>query len=375
MGQEIITADGEVIEDGDHIQPPALVDTATLSALVKAEIDTAITTARSFPRSVKRAIDNIVTLATLDEATAVECIYALKRGGKTLRGPSIRLAEIIGQQWGNNRSEARVVQIDRVNKMVVAEGMFHDLETNMLTKATVQRRISDRNGRIYNDDMIAVTGNAACSIAKRNAILAGVPKGIWRRGQEAAEHVIRGDAKTLGERRDVAVKAFAHFGMSAEQVFQVMDVKGIEDIGLDDLVTLRGMYASLKNGEQTVDEIMRGARGATASDHKRIANPLADEDPEARKETGDGGTETAKTDGAGKAATKDAGDGKAASAKKTKAEPSPLDVARQRGAEAKRKGHLRKALPGEYRDEARKDEADAWYAAYDAAEAADDGAM
>lgn len=369
MGQEVITPDGEVIEDAEHIQPPAIVDTATLSALVKAEIDSAITTARSFPRSVKRAIDNIITLATLDEATAVECIYALKRGGKTIRGASIRLAEIISQQWGNNRSEARVIQIDRVNKLVVAEGMFHDLETNMLTKATVQRRISDKNGRIYNDDMIAMTGNAACSIAKRNAILAGVPRGIWRKGQDAAEHVIRGDAITLGERRDAAVKAFAHFGMTPEQVFQVMGVKGIDDIGLDDLVTLRGLYASLKNGEQTVEEMLRGVRGASTSDHKRIANPLADEDPDAPKDGKDGGGGAkAKPAGTGKAATKDAAaDGKAADGKKAKPEPSPLDVARQRGGEAKRSGMLRRAIPPEYREADRQAEADAWYEGYDAA--------
>src|SRR5262249_28257677 len=157
----------------------------------------------------KESMSNILSLATLDEQTATECIYAIKRGTKPLRGPSIRLAEIIAQAWKNNRVEARVVQIDRTNKVIVAEGTFIDLEGNTAVRASVQRRISDKYGRLYNDDMIAVTGNAACSIARRNAILAGVPKGVWRRAQQEAERVIKGDVMTLAEGRDKAVTSMA----------------------------------------------------------------------------------------------------------------------------------------------------------------------
>jgi hypothetical protein len=45
--------------------------------------------------------------------------------------------------------------------------------------STVRRRIFDSRGRLFNDDMITVTGNAACAIAKRNAILSGVPKSAF----------------------------------------------------------------------------------------------------------------------------------------------------------------------------------------------------
>lgn len=283
---ETITEDGEIIETVDL---PQAIDSTALTVIERAQLDTQIATARAYPRSIKLAISNILTLATLDEQTATECVYALKRGGKPLRGPSIRLAEIIQQQWGNNRVETRVVQIDRVNKMIVAEGMFIDLETNSATRASVQRRISGKDGRLFSDDMIAVTGNAACSIAKRNAILGGVPKGVWRKAFDEAERVIRGDVKTLVERRDASLKALAHFSLSPDQVFEILGVAGADDIDLDDLVTLRVIYSSLKSGEQTVEELLRGTKSATPA-HKVIANPLADE--------------PAKTDGAeGKPAT------------------------------------------------------------------------
>ena len=53
------------------------------------------------------------------------------------------------------------------------------------------------------------------------------------------------------------------------------------------------------------------------------------------------------------------------------AEPAiddPLSIAYERGQIARRTGMLRKAIPGEYREEANKAEADAWHAGYDGKE-------
>jgi len=242
-------------------QVPAVID-SMVGTIVRAELDTQIATAKAHPRSITRAIDNILSLATLDEQTAAENVFALPRGGKPIRGPSVRLAEIIYQQWGNCRVDARVISIDREHKIITAEGTFHDLETNAATRAVIQRRISDKRGRLFSDDMIVTTGNAACAIAKRNAILSGVPKPVWRRAYEASEQVVAGDIKTLAIRREAAIKAFAHYGVKPEQIFAVMEVKGIEDISLEHIPTLQGMFSAIKSGESTVEEIF--GRPATA---------------------------------------------------------------------------------------------------------------
>ena len=103
--------------------------------------------------------------------------------------------------------------------------------------------------------MIVVTGNAACAIAKRNAILGAVPKGVWRRAYTAVESVIAGDVKTLAERREKAMKAFAAFGVKPEQIFAALDIAGIEEIGIDHIGTLTGMHSALRSGEATVEEM------------------------------------------------------------------------------------------------------------------------
>ena len=231
-------------------------------SLARAEVDQQIATARAYPRSIDRAVKNITTLATLDEETAQECIFALPRGSKPIIGPSIRLAEIISSQWGNCRVATRVVHVDRTEKYVEAEGIFHDLETNTATSARVRRSICDKYGKVYNSDMIIVTGNAACSIAKRNAILGGVPKGVWRRAYEQAEKVTKGTQETLVVTREKTTKAFAAFGLTPERVCAALGLLGVSDITLEHMPVLRGMYAALKNGEATVEEMFGDVKSA-----------------------------------------------------------------------------------------------------------------
>jgi hypothetical protein len=253
-------------------------------SLARAEIDQQILTARAMPRSISRSVGNIMTLATLDEASAEECIYALPRAGKAIKGPSIRLAEIIASQYGNCRVGARVVHVDRYEKFVEAEGVFHDLETNTATTSRVRRRISNKRGDLLQEDMIIVTGNAACAIAKRNAILGGVPKAVWRKAYDAVESVIAGDIKTLAERRPMALKAFAAFGVKPEQIFEALGVAGLDDITLDHMGTLTGMRSSLKSGESTVEEMfpvkpVPSSRPDLKASLDKLADVAADDTP------------------------------------------------------------------------------------------------
>lgn len=220
----------------------------------KAELDQQITTALAHPRSVKKFREKCLELATLTAQIADECIYALprKEGGQTkmIEGPSARLAEIVAHSWGNNRAGARVV--DEGREFITAQGVFHDLETNSCITFEVRRRITGKYGR-YNADMIGVTGNAACSIALRNAVFKGVPKAFWNDIYEEARKVCMGDVKTLANRRSEALAHFAKLGASNEKVFATLGVKGIEDVSLEHLAVLTGIKSAIKEGELTID--------------------------------------------------------------------------------------------------------------------------
>ena len=93
-------------------------------------------------------------------------------------------------------------------EFLTAQGVFHDLERNVQVTMEVRRRITGKNGRRYSSDMIGVTGNAACSIALRNAVFRGIPRAFWIDIYDAARKAAVGDAQTLANKR---AHMFAHF--------------------------------------------------------------------------------------------------------------------------------------------------------------------
>ena len=297
---EVVSGPAPTPEPDNPLVPVSLVATLT-----KAEIDQQISTAHAFPRSPAQARDRMIGLATLDEQMAEECIYAVPRGGKTIRGPSIRFAEIVLSSWGNVRCAARVSHEDRIERYVEAEAVVHDLETNVGYVARARRRIELKKGRKSVDpDMIQLAGSAAISVARRNAILGAVPKPVWRKALDAVESVIRGDVKTLIERRDNAVAYFNKAGVPTERILKALEVAHLDDITLDNLVDLNGMRAALKTGESTLDQLfpeerVPGPKPETLTDKLQA---LATVDPTTGEiKSGEGGT-TSPPDGAGAAA-------------------------------------------------------------------------
>ena len=238
----------------------AVIDTSVLSALTRAEIDQQITTAKAYPRSITKFMQEANELVTMNEEIAEECFYTLParrsdnpgEKSKPIMGPSARLAEILMSCWGNNRNGARVVAIE--GEHIVSQGVFHDLERNAHTTFEVRRRIVKRDGTRYGADMIAVTGNAACSIALRNAVCKGIPKAFWIGIYNNALKAAKGDVKTVSDRRKLMMEHLVSNGVSEQQVFQTLGIGGIDDMGLDELFTLKGILNAIKEGDTTYQQ-------------------------------------------------------------------------------------------------------------------------
>jgi len=213
-------------------------------------IDVQVSTAKEYPRSVSRFRKEVTEMALKDEDTARECFYVLPRSGKKIFGPSARFAEIVLWAWGNARAEAEVV--DEARTHVTAQGTFFDLERNVAIRVRVKRRITDKHGNRYNADMIGVTSNAAISIAYRNAVLKGIPKAVWSPIYEQTRTASLGEAKTWTTKRAEIMGWFRDNGAEDRQVFDFLDVDGVEDIGEDELITLRGLANAIREGEITM---------------------------------------------------------------------------------------------------------------------------
>src|SRR5215471_11282330 len=197
-----------------------------VEAITRGEVDVQIATAKRYPRSLAGFKARALEMATLDQDTAESCIYALPRDGKTIEGPSARLAEILACAYGNMRIEGRPVDDD--GKFITARGTAFDIQNNVLVAIETKRRITSKNGRRFSDDMIGVTSNAATSIAIRNAVLKAVPKAFWGPVYEACRQVAVGDASTLVKRRDAMLTYFLKLGVPHTKIFALLDIKGVE---------------------------------------------------------------------------------------------------------------------------------------------------
>lgn len=241
------TAAAEVLERDHEIQV-----SGALEAQTRGEVDIQIATAKKYPRSIKTFINTSLEMATLDEETAAACFYSLPRDGKTVTGPSARLAEICASAYGHLRVQARVVDED--DRFITARGEAWDVQNNVAIGFEVRRRITGKNQKKYSDDMVTVTGNAASSIALRNAVFKVIPSAFWRPIFEKAREVAVGTQETLAVRRKKTLDYFLKMGVEKERVFAVLKIAGEPDITLDHLATLKGLATAIKEGDTSIDE-------------------------------------------------------------------------------------------------------------------------
>lgn len=236
----------------------------------KVQIDSQISTARAFPRNIKRAIDNSIAVVTMDKETAATCTYSVPRAGKVITGASVHLAKILAQFWGNLRVESRIVTIDA--RHVTSEAVCFDLENNLAIKTTTKKSIIGKTGFRYSEDMIAITGAAASSVALRNAVLSVIPRAIVDKVYASAMQVITGDIsdaqKLIARRRQVVDALKDTYNVSEKEVLATVGKVSIDHITGDDLVVLIGIGSAIKDGEISVETAFK------PQDKK--SNPLAE---------------------------------------------------------------------------------------------------
>jgi hypothetical protein len=229
------------------------VSLGATAAIAKSEVEAQLDAAHKYRRSPTRFLQEAVSLATITEDVAASCMYCLPREGKQIVGPSVRLAEIVASSYGNLHIAARVTEMDETS--LTAQGGAWDLEKNLRVTIEVRRRITGKSGKRYGEDMINVTGMAAISIARRNAIFAVVPRAYIDRIFDQVRRVAVGDAKTLSTKRADLLGRLAKLGADQARVLQALGKSGVDDIDLTDMEKLIGWGTSIKDGMSTVDEL------------------------------------------------------------------------------------------------------------------------
>jgi hypothetical protein len=247
-----------------NIINPEIMAPSALESATRAEYDISIVTAHRFPRSIKAFMQRAESLATATPEIAASMQFAKPVGGGKVVGESVRLAEIVAATYGNLRVQARI--ISETQTEVVAQGVAHDLETNVAHSTEVAMSITKRDGSRFGPDQVATVRAAACAKARRNAIFLVVPKAICAPIAEAARKVAAGTSATLPERREKQLAWFEQKGIKRPQVFAWLGVKGVEDIGLEEMADMIAAANTAKEEGASLQEVFSKPREGNPMD-------------------------------------------------------------------------------------------------------------
>lgn len=214
------------------------------------EISAQIEVANKFKRDNESVLSEALAMATRTQETAEGCFYTLERGKTPICGPSIRLAEICTSAWGNLRIGAGIKSND--GTFITAEGWCWDMQKNLFVSKECKRSIKYANGGTYNNDMQGVTGNAACSIAQRNAIFAVIPRAFVNSVFEECKKVAVGDNFSL--KRSSVFERLEKAGVSQRVVLDFFSRDSLEQFDREDLVGLIGIGNAVKDGLCSLQE-------------------------------------------------------------------------------------------------------------------------
>lgn len=229
--------------------PAALIQVEQSRAIE--QVQAALVIAKKFPRDLIAVQANILE-SCKRISLAKQAMYQFPRGGQKVTGPSIRLAEVLAQQYGN--LDFGVRELERRGTVSIAESYCWDMQTN--TRQTkvfeVPHSIMLKDGKMKQlsdprDIYELVANNGARRL--RACILGIIPGDIVESAVEACKKTLaKGDGKPLMDRIKDMVAAFKELGITAEMLEGRLGHK-LEATNAEEIVDLQGVYTAIKDGQ------------------------------------------------------------------------------------------------------------------------------
>jgi hypothetical protein len=213
------------------------------------QIQAQLVVAKKFPRDQHASFQRIIE-ACKRRGLAEEASYLYSRGGTQITGASIRLLEVVAQQWGNFRSG--IIELDNENGESRVEVFAWDLETNAYDSKTfsVKHERHTREGVVKLTDARDQYEHVANFAArrKRACMEAVIPRDVIDSALEQCDATLRsGHTEPIVDRVRKMVTAFADFGVTPEMIERRLQHK-LDAVIEQEMVLLRKIYTSLKDG-------------------------------------------------------------------------------------------------------------------------------
>lgn len=261
---------------------------AVEAARAAQEVQAMVVVAKKFPRDVNGSYTRIME-ACKRKSLADVAVYAYPRGGQTVSGPSIRMAEVLAQNWGNLNFGIR--QLSRTREESVMEAYCWDLETNVRQSRvfSVPHERDTKKGKQHLDDsrdIYELTANQG-SRRLRACILGIIPGDVVEAALGQCDQTMQSDAEPLIDRIRKMLVAFQEFGVSKEMLEKRLGHK-IEATIEVELVNLKKIFRSLKDGMASRDQFFEiaGSEVGKAKDLNEALKATKEEPKSAVKPKG-----------------------------------------------------------------------------------------
>lgn len=225
---------------------------ASAMALAKrevAEIQASMMLARQFPRDPVRAMDRIINACSRPEM-AEDATYVYSRGGAEVSGPSIRLAEVLAQNWGN--IDIGVKELTRANGVSEVMAFACDLETGFRDSKVFQVRHwrDKKGGQGYSvtdeRDIYEIVANVAAR-RKRACILAVIPSDVVDAAVKQCDVTLSTKIQVTPESIKAMLEYFEKFSVTKEMIEKRIQ-RHIDSILPAQMLSLKKVVQALKDG-------------------------------------------------------------------------------------------------------------------------------
>lgn len=211
--------------------------------------------AKRFPRNQVEAYQNAMN-ACKRPSLAEKAIYSYPKGGQTVSGPSIRLAEELARCWGN--IDFGIKELSQKDGESEMQAYCWDTETNTISSQTfvVPHVIDTRTGQKKLTTTRDIYENNANMAGRRlrARILAVLPPDL-------VEDAVRECRKTLAGKNDQPIEdrikkmvmAFQKFGVKPETIEKRLG-RPIDTMTAEDVSEFVGIFNSLKDGNSSIQD-------------------------------------------------------------------------------------------------------------------------
>lgn len=232
--------------------------------------------AKQFPRDQFAAMNRIID-AVKRPSLAQAATYQYARGGTNITGPSIRLAEVAAQNWGN--IDYGVRELERHEGESVAQAYAWDLETNVRVEKTftVRHVLDTKRGpkelKSDRDIYEMVANNGARRL--RAAIMEVIPGDVFEKAVAQAGKTLEGQSdQPLSDRIAHILQGFdENLGVTREMIEKRVQRKA-ETINEHQYGELVRIAQSLMDGIGSVEDFFEVEHKDDAAD--QLAKKLKD---------------------------------------------------------------------------------------------------